>query len=97
MGRDAAGAEQSLGSFHVHAGHEFEGFQIERRGGGAILVARCSCGAVLDVADAVFVRCPECAGDPACTRCGGTALVIDHTALEWRLPTEKEERDADGS
>jgi len=57
LGRDAAGAQQSLGASHVHVGHDFKGFQIECRSEGAAA----------------------------------------HTALEWRLPTEKEERDADGS
>lgn len=97
MGRDAAEAQQALGSFHVHAGHAFEGVQIQRRRGETILLARCTCGAVLDVADAAFAPCPECGGEGPCPRCGGTGLVIDHAALEWRLPTEKEERDADRS
>jgi hypothetical protein len=90
------GVTGPLGPFHVHPGHEFEGFQIEPRQGGAIVAARCACGAVLDVADAVLVPCPECEGaGQACSRCGGTGQVIDHAALRWRLPVDGEERDAD--
>jgi len=63
----------------VHALHAFEGFEIE----GDTIVARCDCGAVLDTAPAVFRPCPECAGE-ACTRCGGTGVVVDHARLEWR-------------
>jgi hypothetical protein len=83
-----------LGSFHVHRGHEFEGFQIEERGGRALVVARCACGERLDVAEPAYAQCPDCADDRPCIRCGGTGRVIDHAALRWRLP-DKEERDAD--
>jgi hypothetical protein len=48
-----------------------------------MLVARCECGEVLDVAEARFAGCPECAGR-GCLRCGGTGRVVDHAALEWR-------------
>jgi hypothetical protein len=94
--RRRAVARDAVGPFHVHPGHLFEGFQIERRGGRELLVARCACGEVLDVAEPRFDACPECAqGEPGCARCGGTGRVIDHTALLWRLPDETEERDAD--
>lgn len=74
--------------FHLHPGHLFEGFElVEREPGQPMLLARCSCGAVLDVADARFARCPDCAGQTtACARCGGTGRIIDHAALEWRAP-----------
>ena len=72
-------------AFHVHPGHAFEGFELtEPPDGPATLVARCSCGEVLDIADARFTRCPECSG--GCARCGGTGRIVDHAALEWRLP-----------
>jgi hypothetical protein len=102
-------AVDAIGSFHVHPGHGFEGFEIIDRGTrGEIVVARCACGAVLDVADASFAQCSECEGSGArratsvtasaacgaCMRCGGTGRVVDHAALTWRLPTEMEERDA---
>ncbi len=52
-----------------------------------LLLARCSCGEVLDTAQARFARCPACGGsDTACARCGGTGRVIDHAALEWTAP-----------
>ena len=83
---------RSLGPFHVHRGHRFEGFRIVERPGRTLLEARCECGAVLDVADAVFATCPECGGSArACARCGGTGLVVDHTALDWRLPDDEED------
>jgi hypothetical protein len=74
--------------FHVHPGHAFEGFEVvERPGGAAVLLARCACGAVLDVADARFAVCPRCAGaDPACRRCAGAGRVVDHAALQWHPP-----------
>ena len=76
-----------LGPFHVHRGHDFEGFQIEERRGVAFVIARCACGQTLDVAEAAFIGCPACAGDGgSCRRCGGTGSVIDHAALCWRLP-----------
>jgi hypothetical protein len=81
---------QGIPPFRVHAGHRFEGFElVERPRSSPLLLARCNCGAVLDVADACFARCPECLGaDPACTRCGGTGRVVDHQALEWRQPEQ---------
>jgi hypothetical protein len=77
---------QGIPPFHVHPGHAFEGFElVEPIDGGALLISRCSCGADLDVADARFVACPDCAGrGAACRRCGGSGRVVDHTALEWR-------------
>jgi hypothetical protein len=77
---------EGVPGFHVHPGHAFEGFElVERAKARPSLLARCGCGAVLDIADAVFARCPECLGrDTACPRCGGTGRVVDHAALEWR-------------
>lgn len=80
-----------VGPFHVHADHAFEGFTIENRHGNELLVARCDCGDALDVADAEFKCCPGCDGGGkkgglSCTRCAGTGVVVDHTALTWRLP-----------
>jgi hypothetical protein len=71
--------------FHVHPGHAFEGFELlERAGAGPMLLARCDCGAVLDVAEARFARCPDCSGGGgACKHCGGTGRIVDHAALEW--------------
>ena len=82
-------SDSPTGPFHVHAQHAFEGFTIETRLGVVTLVAQCDCGAALDVADAVFKDCPECAGVAgtavlACGRCGGTGAVVDHNALTWR-------------
>jgi hypothetical protein len=94
VGQEASATKDSLGPFHVHRGHDFEGFHIQERGGAVVFITRCACGEVLDVADGAFGGCPECEGDPSCSRCGGTGLVIDHAALEWRLPRE-EDRDAD--
>jgi hypothetical protein len=74
-----------LGPFRVHRGHAFEGFRIEERRSGPILIASCACGKVLDVADAAFEACRECDGG-GCLRCGGTGKVVDHAALDWRLP-----------
>src|SRR4029079_11366759 len=66
--------------FHVHPHHAFEGFELRD----GLLLARCSCGDVLDVADARYAPCPDCDGTTdACTRCAGTGRVIDHAALEW--------------
>jgi hypothetical protein len=98
VGREAVAMGDALGPFHVHRGHDFEGFQIEWWQGRAILLARCACGTVLDAADAAFAHCPDCDADGrACVRCGGTGQVIDHAALRWRLPDEEERRDADHS
>lgn len=81
--------DSPIGPFHVHAQHAFEGFTIENRLGIVTLVARCDCGAALDVADAVFRDCPACAvitgkPSPGCRRCAGTGGVVDHNALTWR-------------
>ncbi len=85
-------AMRAPGPFHVHRGHEFEGFRIER--GGTVLVARCACGAVLDVAGAAFAPCRECSGQ-GCSRCGGSGEVVDHAALVWRALEEREDEDGD--
>jgi predicted RNA-binding Zn-ribbon protein involved in translation (DUF1610 family) len=87
---DANALEGAFGPFHVHRGHDFEGFEIEETQSRAVLLARCACGAVLDVADAVFAPCPACGGARAarCARCGGSGQVVDHAALRWRLPAE---------
>jgi hypothetical protein len=71
--------------FHVHPGHPFEGFELVERGGQPpLLLARCECGAVLDVAEARFARCPACSGaGGACARCGGSGRIVDHAALQW--------------
>jgi hypothetical protein len=71
--------------FHVHPGHAFEGFELlERAGKSPLLLARCGCGTVLDVAEARFARCPECADrGGACARCEGTGRILDHAALQW--------------
>lgn len=87
----APGAQGSP-SFHVHPGHAFEGFELVDDGRSPpLLLARCDCGAVLDVADARFALCPDCDGkNRACTRCAGTGRVIEHEALEWRAPAADE-------
>ncbi|MBA3349642.1 MAG: hypothetical protein H0T12_03705 [Actinobacteria bacterium] len=82
-------SDSPLGPFHVHRDHAFEGFTIDKRRGGVMLVARCDCGEALDVADAQFKDCPDCSGTlekagPTCTRCAGTGMVVDHGALTWR-------------
>ncbi len=82
MGVDLETSGAGIGSFHVHRGHAFEGFELRAAG---VLAALCECGTTLDVATAVFVACPGCTGD-ACLRCAGSGEVVDHAALEWRLP-----------
>jgi hypothetical protein len=57
--------------------------------GTRLISAHCSCGKVIDVAEAVFSPCPGCAG-PACPRCGGSGEVVDHRALAWRPPAAGE-------
>ena len=97
-GGKAAAEEGGLTAFHVHPGHAFEGFSIEKRRGTTMLVATCACGAVLGVADAVFSPCPDCAGrGGACIRCGGTGQAVDHAALRWRLPDERGDPRGDDS
>jgi hypothetical protein len=66
----------------VHAQHAFEGFEIE----GDTIVARCECGTILGTSPGAFRPCPDCFGDAACARCGGTGVVVDHARLAWRLP-----------
>jgi hypothetical protein len=85
VGSGATGAD-GIPLFHVHPGHAFEGFElVERPGCPALLVARCDCGEVLDVADARLADCPDCRGrDRACRRCGGSGHVVEHAALHWR-------------
>ena len=75
-------------AFHVHHGHLFEGFElVESAGEPPVLLARCSCGEVLDTAAARFASCPACGGSHRpCARCGGTGRVVDHAALEWTAP-----------
>ena len=97
VGREAVVTTNALGPFHVHRGHDFEGFHIEEQRGAVVLVARCTCGEVLDVADGAFTPCPACGGEGTCSRCGSTGLVVDHAALEWRQPEREEERDGDDS
>jgi hypothetical protein len=82
MAGQLAPPEPGVGSFHVHRGHAFEGFELR----GGQLAALCACGSTLDVADAAFARCPVCAGAGDCLRCAGTGVVVDHAALAWRLP-----------
>jgi hypothetical protein len=77
---------RGIGSFNVHRGHAFEGFEVVD----GLVRAFCACGVVLDVAEPAYADCPDCPdcrGD-SCSRCGGTGLVTDHAALEWRLPSE---------
>lgn len=66
----------------VHVLHAFEGFEID----GEQIVARCDCGAILGTSPAAFRPCPDCSGDPGCSRCGGTGAVVDHARLSWSLP-----------
>jgi hypothetical protein len=83
---DSTAIGDGVPAFHVHPGHAFEGFElVEGPDGPPMLVARCHCGEVLDVAEARFALCPECAGR-GCMRCGATGRIVDHAALEWRLP-----------
>ena len=77
---EAAGT--GAGSFKVQRGHAFEGCELRPEG---VLAAFCSCGVTLDVAAARFRACPDCLGR-ACLRCAGTGEVVDHDALQWRLP-----------
>jgi hypothetical protein len=88
VGSDGTDSPDGFPPFHLHSGHSFEGFElVESARSRPVLLARCSCGEVLDVADARFARCAECLGrDDACARCGGTGRVVDHAALQWRPP-----------
>jgi hypothetical protein len=77
-------------SARAHPGHAFDGMRIVAAGAGARLIAaRCSCGAVLDIADAAFAPCADCAGGD-CPRCGGSGEVVDHRRLTWRAPSPAE-------
>jgi hypothetical protein len=76
-------ARRGIGSFNVHRGHAFEGFELAD----GLVRSCCACGVVLDVAEPAYADCPDCRGE-SCSRCGGTGTVIDHAALEWRLPVE---------
>ena len=77
-------------SARAHPGHAFDGMRIVAAAGGErLIVARCSCGDVLDVADAVFAPCAEHAGS-TCARCGGSGEIVDHRALVWRPATAEE-------
>src|SRR5918992_2326247 len=81
------------GRLRLHRGHAFGGMEILDAVVPAVIVARCECGAALDVADAVLVTCPRCAGEArGCLRCGETGGVVDHAALEWRPVEEWRER-----
>jgi hypothetical protein len=62
---------------------------VEAPDGTCLVAARCSCGQVIDVADAVFVRCPSHEG-PGCARCAGSGEIVDHRALAWRAATDTE-------
>ena len=83
MAVELSSRDAGVGSFHVHPGHAFEGFELRD----GVLAALCACGATLDVAEPVFTACPECCGAPSCVRCSGTGTVVDHAALAWSLPT----------
>jgi hypothetical protein len=77
-------------SARAHPWHAFDGMRIVDAGDGRRLIAaRCSCGAVIDVAEAVFAPCAEHSGSD-CARCGGGGEVVDHRALAWRSPTPAE-------
>jgi hypothetical protein len=86
-------AGPALDSLRVHPGHEFEGFEIlTQPGGRCVLHARCACGAILGIADAAFVPCPECGASGApCPRCAGSGEVVDHAALHWRTLDDTED------
>ena len=78
------------GSARAHPWHAFDGMRIARAPDGTRLIAaRCSCGEVIDIAEAVFAACNECDG-PECARCGGSGEVVDHRALAWRAATPDE-------
>jgi hypothetical protein len=62
---------------------------VEALDGSRLVAARCSCGALPDVAAAIFAACDSCAG-VECPRCAGSGDVVDHRALAWRSPTPAE-------
>ena len=77
-------------SARAHPGHAFDGMCIVAAGDGTrVIVARCSCGDVLDVADAGFAPCGEHGGSK-CARCGGSGEIVDHRRLAWRAPSAAE-------
>ena len=56
----------------------------ETTGPGGFAKALRTVPVVLDVAEARFARCPDCAGGGGgCARCGGSGRIVDHAALEW--------------
>ena len=62
---------------------------VDAGDGTRLIAARCSCGEVLDVADAVFAPCGEHGGSK-CARCGGSGEIVDHRALAWRAASAAE-------
>jgi hypothetical protein len=81
------------GSARAHPWHDFDGMRIvDAADGTRLIAARCSCGDVIDVAEAVFAACAGCSG-PGCARCGGSGEVVDHRALAWRAATPAELED----
>jgi hypothetical protein len=62
---------------------------VDSGGGARLIAARCSCGVVLDVADAIFAPCADHGGSE-CARCGGSGEVVDHRRLAWRAPSPAE-------
>jgi hypothetical protein len=86
------GGVSSGPGFRLHRDHAFGGMEIVGPPGNRSILARCDCGHLLDIAEAVFRLCPECKGVPTpgrrCRRCGGTGEVVDHAALWWRTPEE---------
>ena len=78
------------GSARAHPWHDFDGMRIATAADGTRLIAaRCSCGDVIDVAEAVFAPCVDCGGLD-CGRCGGSGEIVDHRALAWREATTDE-------
>ena len=78
------------GSARAHPWHDFDGMRIfEAADGSRLIAARCSCGDVIDVAEAVFAPCREHSG-PDCVRCGGSGEIVDHRALAGREATTDE-------
>jgi hypothetical protein len=74
----------------AHPWHAFDGMRIlDGPRSSRLIVARCACGEVIDVADAVFAACADHAG-PGCPRCAGSGEVVDHRALAWRPATPDE-------
>jgi hypothetical protein len=83
----------SHGGWRLHPDHAFGGMEIVDSVVPPAIVARCECGAALDVAIAVFATCPRCSGRAGgCRRCGDTGEVVDHAALEWSPVEEWRQR-----